>query len=289
MQKEVRVTAVQFAAEAAVFDPSRKTNNINRLCSYIEKLGPDCDLLVFPELAVTGYIPMQGYWPEKKIEFAKLAEDPSDSPTLARFQAAVDKAGCTCILGFPEKARPKYEAYNTAALIEPGQPMRFYRKVHMPAEENHYFIPGSRTTVHTTVIGKIGIAICYDYIFPEIVRVLGVMGAEIIVFILCFPDSGNMKSISEPIATTRALENQAHVVFCQSAGKLDFAGAPVTLAGNSFIVSSKGKVLARADTQDECVVNAVLTEKDLERGASVFPYFRDRRPEAYRPLVEPLD
>jgi len=161
--------------------------------------------------------------------------------------------------------------------------------VHIPVEENHYFIPGNRTTVHSTNVGKIGLAICYDFMFPEIVRVLGVLGAEIIIFILCFPDSGSMKRISEPVVVTRALENQAHVVFCQSAGKLDYAGTPITLAGNSMIVSSRGRVLAKAGSQDECIISATLTEKDLERGASVFPYFRDRRPDVYRRLVEPLD
>jgi predicted amidohydrolase len=289
LKSEIKVTAVQFAAEPAIFDPSKKAANIDRICTYIEKLGPGCDLLAFPELATTGYIPMQGYWPEKKIEFARLAEDPSGSPGLTRIQKLVDKAGCTCILGLPEKARPKYEIYNSAALLEKGQPPRFYHKVHIPVEENHYFIPGYRTTVHSTNVGKIGIAICYDFMFPEIVRVLGVLGAEVIVFILCFPASGSMKRISEPVVVTRALENQAHVVFCQSAGKLDFAGTPITLAGNSMIVSSRGRVLARAQVQDECLIHATLTEKDLEKGASFFPYFRDRRPEAYKPLVEPLD
>ncbi len=249
MKSEVKVTCVQFAAEPAIFDPLKKALNIDRICAHIEKLGPGCDLLVFPELATTGYIPMQGYWPEKKVEFAKLAEDPAGSTNLERIQKLVDKAGCTCILGLPEKARPKYEIYNSAALLEKGQPPRFYHKVHIPVEENHYFIPGYRTTVHSTGIGKIGIAICYDFMFPEIVRVLGVLGAEIIVFILntCHPGR------------------------------------------NSMIVSSRGRVLAKADSQDECVIHATLTEKDLEKGASFFPYFRDRRPEAYKPLVEPLD
>jgi N-carbamoylputrescine amidase len=289
LKSEVKVTAVQFAAEPAVFDPVKKAANIERICTYIERLGPGCDLLVFPELATTGYIPMQGYWPEKKIEFARLAEDPSGNPDLARIQKLVDRTGCTCVFGFPEKARPKYEMYNSAALMEKGQPPRFYHKAHIPVEENHYFIPGNRTTVHSTAMGKIGIAICYDFMFPEMVRVLGVIGAEIIIFILCFPDTGGMKRISEPVVVTRALENQAHVVFCQSAGKLDYAGSPITLAGNSMIVNSRGRVLARAESQDECVIKAVLTEKDLEKGASVFPYFRDRRPELYKPLVEPLD
>ena len=63
MKSEVKVTAVQFAAEPAVFDPVKKAANIERICTYIERLGPGCDLLVFPELATTGYIPMQGYWP----------------------------------------------------------------------------------------------------------------------------------------------------------------------------------------------------------------------------------
>ena len=63
MKSELKVTSVQFATEPAVFDPAKKASNIDRICSHIEKLGPECDLLVFPELATTGYIPMQGYWP----------------------------------------------------------------------------------------------------------------------------------------------------------------------------------------------------------------------------------
>ncbi|MBM3154463.1 MAG: carbon-nitrogen hydrolase family protein [Chloroflexi bacterium] len=289
MKKEVRVAAVQFAAEQAILNESKKGANVKRVVQYIRQLGPSHDLLVFPELSTTGYIPSRGYLPQSKIQFWKLAEDPESSPTLQEIKDEVDKAGCVCILGFPEKTRIKYEIFNSAALMEPGQPTRIYRKIHIPVEETHYFTPGSRTQVFSTHVGKIGIAICYDYVFPEIVRVLGVQGAEIVVIILCFPNIGNLKVMGEYVTVARALENQVHLVFCNSAGKIGGARKELTLCGDSKIVNSLGEIVARAPTAQECIISATLTEEQLEQGASILPVFKDRQIHAYRPLIEPLD
>jgi predicted amidohydrolase len=81
--------------------------------------------------------------------------------------------------------------------------------MHIPIEEMHYFTDGSKTQAYPTRISKIGIAICYDYVFREIIRVLGVQGAEIVVVILCFPNVSNLKLIGEYVTMACALEKSS--------------------------------------------------------------------------------
>lgn len=289
MKKKVKIAAVQFAAEQAILKESKKESNVQKIIQYIKQLGASYDLLVFPELATTGYISTRGYLPQSKIQFWKLAENTEDSGILRHIQEEVNKGNCSCIFGFPEKTRIKYEIFNSAALMEPGQPIRIYRKIHIPIEEMHYFTPGSRTQVFDTKVGKVGIAICYDYIFPEIIRVLGIKGAEIIVVILCFPDIGNLKLMGEHITIARALENQVHLVFCNSTGKVGGTKHELTLCGESKIVNSLGEIISRAPTNQECVIKGIVTERQLEQGAAVLPVFKDRQIHAYKSLVEPVD
>lgn len=289
MKSEVKVTVVQFAPEQAIFDENKKQSNVERIVRYIEQLGSLCDLLVFPELSTTGYIPIRGYLPESKINFWKLSEDLEDSIALREIEKAVNRTGCLCVFGFAERARVKGEIFNSAALVEPGQFTRVYRKVHIPVEEMHYFTPGSGTQVYPTRIGKIGIAICYDLIFPEIIRVLGVQGAEIVVIIVNAFNFANLKLMGEYLPMARALENQIHIIFCNSSGKLRGTKHELTLTGGSKIISSPGEIVAKSSTDEECVISGVITQKELENGASIIPVFRDRQIHAYTPLIEPLD
>lgn len=291
MKEQVKVAVVQFSSKQAIYDEKLEAQNLNRIVDYIEQNGKNCDLIVFPELTLCGYIHLGGYapWHSYKLGYWNVAEDIRDSEALREIGKAVDKAGCICIAGFAERSKVKYEIFNSAALIEPGRVTRFQRKIHLPTEENHFFIPGSNIEVYDTKIGKLGIAICYDFVFPEVVRILALKGAEIVVIIANVLDMANFKEMSHALPIARAIENQVHIILCNSIGELRTKKHKISSFGESKIIDSFGKIITEAPADKECVLTGILTREELERGASFLSPFRDRKPEIYGPLTEPLN
>ncbi len=293
MKDKVKVSVVQMSSGQAVYDAEKKDVNMKRILDYIENYGPSCDIIIFPELAIPGYIPLRGYVPKHIAEYKgtywQVSEDISNSHSLKRIEEVAHQAGCLCIVGFSERSRVKYEIFNSAALIEPGKEPRVSRKVHLPTEENHFFIPGSSIEVFDTSIGKVGIVICYDFMFPEVTRILALSGAEIVVIIANVVDLANFKLMSQAVPVARAIENQLHVIFCNACSKLK-AGKDkeVNLFGESKIINSLGNIVAEAPSDEESVITAVITEEELKTGTAFLSVFRDRRASVYGPLLEPL-
>jgi N-carbamoylputrescine amidase len=290
MKEEVKVAVAQLSFEQATYDVELKNNNVAKIINYIEKYGKESDLIVFPELATVGYIHLGGYAPlhDYKYNYWNAAEDITNSETLRAIENAATKAGCICIVGFAERSKVKGEIYNSAALIEPGKDIAFQRKIHLPTEENHYFIPGSEIAVFNTGIGKLSIALCYDFVFPETIRISALKGAEMAIITANVLDSHNFREMSRAIPIARAIENQIHVVFCNEVGALKTKRQLVTAFGQSKIINSLGDILAEAPADEECAISAVLTQKDLEKSTMFLAPFRDRRPELYDTITRPL-
>lgn len=288
MKDQVRVACVQFPIKSAVAEEEGKEKNVAYIVEKIKELGADHDLVVFPELATHGYITLKGYDPKFRFEYWKTAEPVAKSPSVARIADATAEAHCAAAFGFLEKAEVKFEMFNTALILEKGKLLGANRKVHIPVEENHYFTPGPEQAVFTTHAGILGVAICYDMLFPETYRVLALKGAEILIAIANMADLGNLKRIGETLPVARAVENQAHFIFCNGTGDLTYRNHTLHLFGESRIVNAYGEVVARAKGDKEEVVSAVLTQAELELGSSLFPIFRDRSTPAYGPIVKPL-
>ncbi|MGH7936809.1 MAG: carbon-nitrogen hydrolase family protein, partial [Chthoniobacterales bacterium] len=190
------------------------------------------------------------------------------------------------IVGFMEAASLRHEMFNSVALLEDGKVRGVYRKVHLPVEENHYFLPCDQTVVLDSRAGRIGLIVCYDMVFPESARLAALQGAEI----LCVPSNWlaieDLRRLGEVLPVARALEEQMHVIFANGVGELEVRGKTWRLYGESAIVSATGEVIARAGA-DEALLEGFLPRDDLARAAHVFPLLRDRRPDVYRDLVAP--
>ncbi|MEW6663851.1 MAG: carbon-nitrogen hydrolase family protein [Thermodesulfobacteriota bacterium] len=288
MKDTVRISLIQMASEQAVYNPGNRDINVEKIIGHLEDEGRGTDLLVFPELAITGYVPLRGYLPELKSRFWGVSEDARNSPALKRIQNVVSELETVCVVGFSERSLVKYETYNSAGLFEPSRPMRVVRKMHIPTEENHYFTPGSSVEVFETKIGRLGIAICYDFLFPEMIRILALKGAEMIIIIANVLDFGNFRTMNHVIPIARAIENQVHVIFCNGCTAFKTGKHEMRLLGDSKAINSLGEIVAQADHEQECVVCGTLTEDQLRRGASFLSVFRERRPTSYGPLLEPL-
>jgi N-carbamoylputrescine amidase len=277
------VSIAQISAEQCWADPSALDRNSAKVQQWYERAADDADLVVFPELTLTGYIPLKGYDQKRKHILADVAKRVVDD-ALPRIVAATQGRRAAIVVGFMEPSVMRNEIYNSVALIQDGAVLGVYRKMHLPVEENHYFVPGDRPVVVDCRAGRVGLIICYDIVFPESARLAALQGAEL----LCVPSNWlaieDLQRLGAALPVARALEGQMHVVFVNGVGGLEVRGRTWQLYGTSLIVSATGQVVARGGSGEE-IISGFLAADDLANAANVFPVLRDRRPDAYGNLT----
>ena len=275
MKEKVEVAAVQM--DIAWLDPEK---NLERMLGFIEKIHTekDVDLIVFPELANTGYVK------ERDREFGKQYLKKAEKipgPFTEALGDAAKRYGVYIISGFCE-LHPEIPGsiYNSAVMIGPtGGVVGVHHKLHIPGEENHYFYPGSTTDVYQTDLGTIGMLVCYDAMFPEISRVLALQGAEIICICFNRPKRPSYDTLCF-VASCRAYENRLYVVTCNRVGK-----EVGEFMGRSAIAEPIGELLNQPTDKEEIIYATLYADKILEERAT-FPIFGDRRPELYGKVTE---
>jgi N-carbamoylputrescine amidase len=166
-----------------------------------------------------------------------------------------------------------------------------YRKVHIPHgpgyEEKFYFAPGNLGFLVIPAGDlKVGLAICWDQWFPETGRALGLGGAELIVFPTAIGDEPTEPDFSSHDAwlmacRAQALFNQVFVAGVNRTGSEEL----VTFYGGSFICDPWGRVLVEAGEKEEGAFVADCDLTMIHEARSLFQFYRDRRPDAYRPLL----
>ena len=284
MPKEVvNVSVVQM--DVAWLDPERNRQKMVQSIEEEVKQG-GVDLIVFPELANSGYVK-----PHSEREFVKkyfACAEPIPGPTTEALGEAASKHSLHVIAGILQ-IHPEIPAtlYNSAVLIGPdGKIIGIHHKLHIPGNEKHYFCPGNTMDVYQTEIGAIGILICYDYLFPEVCRVLALKGAEI----LCLTFASVHRVPSSPVTSLehgvacRARENKLFVIGCNRVGSED----ELTFFGRSAIANPCGEVIALGKEKEEDILRAKLRLEQILEERAFYPVFRDRRPELYTKLCDPL-
>jgi len=233
----------------------------------------DCELLVLPELAMSGYQFLS------QEEVAGVAEEIPDGVTTRRLIELARGHGMFLIAGLPE--RHGGHLYNSAILVGPAGFVGLYRKTHLFFEETLLFSPGN-TGFQVWDIGqaKVGILICFDWVFPESARTLALKGAEI----LCHPSNLLLPHCPDAMVT-RCLENRVFGLTANRIGRERRGGnPPLTFIGKSEIIAPSGEILCRASADQQEYVVRTIDSKDA-RDKSLNPYndlFHDRRPEWYQ-------
>jgi predicted amidohydrolase len=256
--------------------------NLNKILYFTElaaKLG--AELVIFPECATTGY-----FIGEK---MSKLAE-PSDGPTAKTLGeiAKQNKIHLACGM---------YTAQgngicNSQLLFSPvGKCLAVYDKAHLFSKERELYKAGNKPVVVETGIGKIGMTICYDLIFPEYVRRLVELGADFIINSTNWINDPYQREVwgwtgerVRGLASTRALENVTIMAMsCRVGHEVAAPGVEFDSFGHSTIASPSGKILASI-TEGEGVAFAKIDipAADIQRWRSIATYRMDRRPELYR-------
>jgi beta-ureidopropionase len=228
---------------------------------------------------------------EQETRWYELTERVPEGPTTAEMQKLARKHKMAIVVPIYEEDQPGIY-YNTAAMIDPdGRYLGKYRKTHIPHckpgfWEKFYFRPGNLGyPVFETAFAKVGIYICYDRHFPEGARALGLNGAEIV-----FNPSATVAGLSEYLWK---LEQPAHAVangyFVGAINRVGWE-KPWKIGefyGQSYFCDPRGKIIAEGPRDRDAVVVADLNLDMIEEVRSVWQFYRDRRPDAYAPLVQP--
>jgi len=256
------------------FQLNPKFGEIEENVKYVlEKLSEvEADLVVLPELFNTGYQFVS------KDEVTQLSEDVPGGFTTQCLVSLCNQRDFYVVAGLAEKANHAY--FNSAILVGPEGLIGLYRKTHLFAEEKTFFEPGD-TGFKVFDIGpaKVGLMVCFDWLFPESARSLALNGADII----CH--SANLVLPYCPDAmVTRCLENHVFAVTANRIGFEERGGKKrLTYIGKSEIVSPEGEILLRAgDDNEELAIFEI--DPALARNKQVNRYnniFSDRRPDLY--------
>lgn len=279
----VRVSLVQLTCEP--LDPRA---NAARMAEHVltEAREHEADLVVFPELATTGYV--RSARDDAFAEQLYASSEPVPGPSTELLAEVARETGTHVVVGVSQRhARIPEVLLNAAVLIDPdGEIAGVQHKVHACRDEKEYYVPGDRVEAFSTALGTIGLQLCYDVRFPELARVQALAGAELIVSLWASAVQPGRVPTDSIIArcATRAMENALFFVGCNRTG----VDHEQVFYGRSAIAGPDGGTLAASSTDREEAVRATLAGADLRAQRRYLTIFRDRRPELYGPLTEPL-
>lgn len=264
---------VQFDCRLA--EPGRNADFVaGEIMAAADETG--ARLVVFPEAALTGYLF------ESEAEALAGAID-AYGPELRQIAAACADAGAWAVVGAVERAEGR--VYNAAFLVGPDGVVGRYRKVHtLCLGVDRFARRGDGFRVWDLPIGRIGLNICYDGTFPESARTLKLKGAQLIVL----PTNWPRLDMKREQTRMRAYENHLNYFAVNRVGEERGTVFP----GGSMAADPLGRLLAEAEGEPQRVVAefdmAAADENRvvLSPGAYELDYRADRRPDAYRPIVD---
>jgi predicted amidohydrolase len=255
----MKLAALQMQAVAG----DRTANLLRIETAAREAAGQGADMLVTPELAVTGY--------GAGDAMSALAET-ADGDLSRRLAALARDTGVALVAGFAE--RDGGTVWNSAIYVD-GERSLVYRKSHLYGPyERKLFVPAEPTACIVEHRGiKLGMLICYDVEFPENVRRLAQAGAQAVLVPTALPASDHAELIARKMIAVRAFENQVFVAYVNHCG----GDALFSYAGLSGIAAPDGTMLAEAPGTGEALLFAELDPTAYAASAAANSYLADLR------------
>ncbi|HEY7452555.1 MAG TPA: nitrilase-related carbon-nitrogen hydrolase [Candidatus Limnocylindria bacterium] len=239
----------------------------------------DAALIVFPELALTGYL-LSDLVPEVAMA--------ADDPRLAALSR--EAPGALVAIGFVEET-DDHRYTNSAALLRDGELVGLHRKVYLPTygmfDEGRFTRTGDRirTTAVGPPIGRIGLSICEDFWHPSVPMVQSHDGADLLVNLAAGParapgSAAGLAAIGgwHKMQETYALLGTVAVAFCNRVGNEE----GLTFWGGSRLIGPSGAVLAEAPLYEEALVIGTYDTDDLRMQRYQLPILADERLELTR-------
>lgn len=251
--------------------------NLDTHRSYIQQAaGQGVDLLLFPELSLTGY-QVQDLVPE--VAISADASDPV-------FKALLDESrALDIVVGFVQRdARNRY--YIAGAYLSQGECVHIHRKVYLPTytlfDEGRFFDAGEAIRAFDTRFGRFGLLICEDFWHVSPPYVLWMDGADVLLLQSASPGRG--LDATDRLSSSRWVElvNQAYgsmftnyVIHCNRVGFEDGK----SFWGGSSIVDPNGAFLTSGEYFDEELITHTIDLNEINRARSRLPLLRDERPD----------
>src|SRR5215471_4880321 len=215
--------------------------NATRVIATTRRARAECnaDLVVFPELTLSGYPPEdllfhRGFRRQIELGLDRVRQETQDA---------------SVVIGFPEYTRAGI--YNSAALISGGAIAAIHRKAELPNykvfDEKRYFQPGAQPTVVDRQGFRVGLLVCEDIWEPESTQLARSDGAELLVVINASPYELHKQREREDIARIRARDVGLPLVYVNIMGAQD----ELVFEGNSFVMDADGRVVMRAPAYEE--------------------------------------
>lgn len=269
----MRVALAQLASS-----PDRQANlaRVERAMREARQAG--ADLVAFPEVVLDRFFPVR---PGDRAALS-LAE-PIPGPVTERIAALARELSLVTVFNLYELGGQDRRFDSSPVFDADGRLLGITRMLHITDyegfHEQSYYHPGDQgMPVYDTRAGRIGVAICYDRHFPEVMRTLGVQGAELVVI----PQAGTIgewpEGMYEAEVRAAAFQNGYFVALCNRVGE----EGKLTFAGESFVSDPEGRILARGKSLTEDLVVCDLDLKLARESTARRLFLRHRRPELYR-------
>jgi N-carbamoylputrescine amidase len=276
---------------------NNKLENWQKSATKVRELtSQGCECILLQELHSTLY-----FCQNEDVDAFDLAE-PIPGEATAFFGQLAKECNIVLITSlFEKRAAGLY--HNTAVVFDRSDEIAgMYRKMHIPDDpgfyEKFYFTPGDLgfEPINTSV-GKLGVLVCWDQWYPEAARLMAMNGAEILFYPTAIgwdtSDSVDEKTRQqgawETIQRAHGVANSLPVVVANRVGH-EASPNPDELGiafwGHSFIAGPQGEILAMASDTEEATLAVELDLARTEQIKRIWPYFRDRRIDAYEALVK---
>jgi predicted amidohydrolase len=258
---------VGYIQTSPIFGEKEKNfDQINNLTSNLK-----ADILVLPELFATGYTFVS------KREVINFSED-KEGETAFFLQKLAKKTDALIIGGYIEKSDKKM--YNSAMIVSNEGVIGNYRKIHLYYKEKRWFSHGDLPLKVYKFKGfNIGVMICFDWFFPEVMRSLALLKAEVIAH-----PANLVLPYCQDAMIIRCLENKVYAITSNRIGREKRGSDDFKFTGKSQITSYNGEIVSSAPKNETCI-DIVEIELNEAREKSINAYnhiFKDRRVELYK-------
>jgi len=288
-QPTLRIGLVQHAC-----GEDREANLDATITGIRDAARQGAQLVLLQELHATPY-----FCQHEDTRYFDLAET-IPGPSSERLAAVAKECEIVIVASlFERRATGLY--HNTAVVLEKdGSLAGRYRKMHIPDDpgyyEKFYFTPGDLGFEPiATSVGRLGVLICWDQWFPEAARLMALAGADLLLYPTAIgwsPEDEQQEKDRQreawiTVQRAHAVANGLPVLVCNRVG---FEADPsaqtpgIQFWGASFVAGPQGEILATAADDD----SVLMADLDLARSETVrriWPYLRDRRIDAYQPLL----
>ncbi len=267
----MREVTIALAQTAPVLNDNEE--NLRRMAAVIQRICSEqpTDLIVFPELAVSGY--------ECGLNFTRLAERvPGHVVSFLANKAA--EFNVYLAFGMPVKEKVESILYNAAVLIgRDGELLGDYRKLHLRVEERLAFRAGYRLPLFETEFGLVGMMVGWDLAFPETARSLALDGADLVILCAAW-ETAHMEEW-RAYTVARACENAVYLAAVNRVGD----EPSYSFGGESALIGPRGQMHTALDEAVEGYAVATIDLDEIRKVREEHQILQCRQPAAYRALV----